>query len=250
MVGGDVLSQFAEAEFAVLPLGSLEWHGPHLPLGSDSIIAEGFAGELDEGPWSAVRYPTIWFTAVPGQTRHYPGTVGIRPDHMVSYIVQVLEQIHRTGIERILLLNAHDANMATARAAMEWVSGELPVSLLLVNWFQLLTPGEVADVLGDGPVRGHGGAVETAAVMAFAPELVRLEGVEDLPPRPRLATAQSVLVESHPSPWQGWSGYVGGVTAGQASSIRTKASDALRRLVTEWLERPDPEPSTTGVPHA
>lgn len=248
VTGVDVAATLAAADFAVLPLGSVEWHGPHLPLGSDTILAEGFADELVDGDWNAVRFPTVGLTAVPGQTRHYPGTVAIEPETMVDYLRQVLRGIARNGFRRILLLNAHDANMATARAAMERLAGELPVSLLLANWFQLVPWTDTTELLGDVPTRGHGGAFETAGVLAFAPETVRTEGVADLPPRPRMQTAEHVLVESHPSPWQGWSGHVSVVTEAGAAAIRRKAAHRLRELVTEWLARPEPEPPETGVP--
>jgi len=248
VTGADVADTVASADFAVLPLGSVEWHGPHLPLGSDTILAEGFASELSQGDWKAVLYPTVGLTAVPGQTRHYPGTIAIRPETMVDYLSQVLLSIHNSGFSRILLLNAHDANMSTARAAMEWVSGESPVSLLLANWFQLVPWSDTTELLGDVPTRGHGGAFETAGVLAFAPETVRLDTVEDLPPRPRLATADHVLVESHPAPWQGWSGHISVVNEPGAAEIRRKAATRLRALVAEWLERPEPESPRTGTP--
>ncbi|CAM3244813.1 creatininase family protein [Stackebrandtia soli] len=248
VTGADVADVVASADFAVLPVGAIEWHGPHLPLGTDTILADGFADALDGGDWTAVRYPTVSLTAVPGQTRHYPGTVAVRPDTMVDYLSQVLLGIARNGFRRVLVLNAHDANMSTARAAMEWVSGELPVSILLANWFQLVPWTETAEILGPGPARGHGGAFETAGVLAFDPETVRLDGVDDLPPRPRLQTADHVLVESHPAPWQGWSGRLSMVTQDGADEIRRRAERQLHALVAEWLARPEPESPTTGVP--
>lgn len=247
ILGADLKQRLAEADFAVLPLGSVEWHGPHLPLGSDTILAEGFAGELEAGPWHAIQYPTIALTAVPGQTRHYPGTIAVRQETMVGYLAQVLEQIARSGFERILILNAHDANMATVRAAMEWVSGELPVSLLLANWFQLVPWEVTARILGEGPARGHGGAFETAGVLAFEPELVRPDAVEDVTPRPRLTASDHVLVESHPAPWYGWSGHISMVSSQGAAEIREHAAATLRSLVSEWLERPRPEAASTGT---
>lgn len=245
--GADAREVIDAADFAVLPLGSVEWHGPHLPLGSDTILAEGFAAELDAGDWQAVLLPTVALTAVPGQTRHYPGTIGVRPETMVDYLRQVLEGIAAIGFRRILMLNAHDANMATVRAAMEWVSGQVPVSLLLANWFQLVPWSDTTDLLGDVPTRGHGGAFETAGVLAFAPETVDLDAAADLPPRQRLQTADHVLVESHPAPWAGWSGHPSAVTEEAAAEIRSRAAGKLRALVAEWLLRPEPEHPASGV---
>ena len=243
LTGVSVESVIASADFAVLPIGSVEWHGPHLPLGTDTLLAEGFAVALAAGDWNAVLYPTIAFTASPGQTRSYPGTVGIRPETMVEYFTQVLEAILASGFSRVLILNAHDANMSTMRTAMEWVSGRTTASLLLANWFQLVPPEETTELLGSEQPRGHGGSFETAGVFAFAPDSVDLAAVTDVPPRPKLAVeAAHVLVESHPSPWFGWSGNISQVTPEAAAEIRRRATKRLIDLVGAWLLSPPPEP--------
>lgn len=241
--GEHVASTVASADFAVLPLGSVEWHGPHLPLGTDSLIAEATVGSLESGPWTGVGYPTVAFTSSPGQTRGYPGTIGIRPDTMVAYLSQVIEGILDTGFSRLLLLNAHDANMATARAAMEWVSGRRTASLLLANWFQLVPPSETAEIFGPVAARGHGGAFETAGALAAAPDAVSPSSAAELPPRPRLdVDAEFVLVESHPAPWDGWSGSPGLATSARAAEVADRAAGRLSRLVSTWLAAPPPEP--------
>jgi creatinine amidohydrolase len=239
----------AAAEFAVLPVGAVEWHGPHLPLGTDLILAEGFAAEC-AGGHRGVLFPPVAYAACPGQTRPWPGTVAIRPEVAVGYLCDVIEGIVAAGFPRLLLVNGHDANMSTVRAAMEWVSGRRRASLLLVNWFQLVTPDETAAIWGERPARGHGGAYETSAVLGFDPGAVRLDAAADLPPRPRLATGHPyVLVESRPDPWQGWSGHVS--MAGEAAGrrIRELAGARLRDVVDAWLAAPPPgEPGAAPPP--
>lgn len=243
LVGVDVEKIIASTDFAVLPVGSVEWHGPHLPLGTDSLLADGFASALSEGEWQAVLYPTISFTASPGQTRSYKGTIGIRPETMVEYYTQVLEGILAAGFSRVLIVNAHDSNMSTMRAAMEWVSGRSTSSLLLVNWFQLVSSAEAAELFGPIEPHGHGGAFETSGLLAFAPETVHLTEADDIPPRPRLPVdAEHVLIESHPSPWFGWSGNISQVTHDIATELRQHATRRLMGLVEAWLRSPEPEP--------
>lgn len=241
ILGRDVRSTIERADFAILPLGSIEWHGPHLPLGTDTLIAEDIAASLEEGDWTGVRYPPVVFTAVPGQTRHYPGTIGIRPETMVEYFSQLLCGLADLGFRRILIVNAHDANMATVRSAMEWVSGHRTVSLLLANWFQLVTPSETTAIFGEAQPRGHGGAFETSGVLGIDDRLVALDSVQDLPPRPRLTASDHVLVESHPAPWRGWSGHVSQVGPDAAQEVRRIARTRLHALVAEWLATPAPE---------
>jgi creatinine amidohydrolase/Fe(II)-dependent formamide hydrolase-like protein len=151
------------------------------------------------------------YSACPGKTQGYPGTVVIRPELALGYLSDVLEGILRAGFVRVLLLNAHDANMSIARAAMEWVSGKYRSSLLLVNWWQLVTPAETAAqaMFTGHSGRGHGGPYETAVTWAFAPDAVEIDAAAELTPRPNLETDRPyVLVESCPSPWEGYSGLI------------------------------------------
>lgn len=143
------------------------------------------------------------------------------------------------------MVNGHDANMSTVRAAMEWVSGRRTASLLLVNWFQLVTPAETGALYGDVVARGHGGAYETSGVLGFAPQTVRLDAATDLPPRPKLpVTHPYVLVESRPDPWQGWSGHVSRATEQAGRTVRATAGARLREIVAAWVAAPMPAPPT------
>jgi creatinine amidohydrolase len=242
-VPGAELSAVADAaDFAVLPVGAVEWHGPHLPLGTDLILAEGFAAESG-GAHRGVLFPAVPYAACPGQTRLLPGTVPVRPEVAVGYLADVLEGIIAAGFPRVLVVNGHDANMSTVRAAMEWVSGRRQASLLLVNWFQLVTPAETTEIYGEAPSRGHGGAYETSAVLGFAPDAVRLDAASDLPPKPKLPIRHPyVLVESWPEPWAGWSGHVSLANPAAGRRVRELAGERLREIVAAWVAAPLPGP--------
>lgn len=256
--GGELAAVAEAADFAVLPVGAVEWHGPHLPLGTDLILAQGFAAEsaaegatdpaggrgAAPGP-RGVLFPAVAYAACPGQTRPWPGTVAIRPEVAVGYLADVIEGIVAAGFPRLLIVNGHDANMSTVRAAMEWVSGRRTASLLLVNWFQLVTPAETVELYGPLPARGHGGAYETDGVLGFDPGAVRLDAVADLPPRPKLpVTHPYVLVESRPDPWQGWSGHVSLAGEETGRRVRELAATRLREVVAAWVAAPPPAPPT------
>ena len=112
------------AEFAVLPVGAVEWHGPHLPFGTDVILVSEFAARM-HGSFTAVLFPAMPYSACPGKTSGIEGTIAIRPEVARAYLCAILQGIVDGGFERVLVLNGHDANMSMARAAMEWVSGRL-----------------------------------------------------------------------------------------------------------------------------
>jgi creatinine amidohydrolase len=232
----------ARADFAVLPVGATEWHGPHLPFGTDVILASEFARRL-VGDFTAVLFPAVAYSACPGKTSGHPGTIAIRPEIALAYLCDVLQGIVDSGFERVLIVNGHDANMSMARAAMEWVSGRRRASFLLVNWFQLLTPAETSHLFSGHNGRGHGGPYETAAVWSFAPDAVDTSGVEDIPPRPSLATdRQHVLVESYPTPWDGWSGLIGQASREKGDEIVERALVQFERVIAAWLDAPRSDP--------
>ena len=272
--GGELAAVAEAADFAVLPVGAVEWHGPHLPLGTDLILAEGFAAEsaISGGDGAAapgdggatppgdrataagprgVLFPAVPYAACPGQTRPWPGTVSIRPEIAVGYLADVIEGIVAAGFPRLLIVNGHDANMSTVRAAMEWVSGRRTASLLLVNWFQLVTPAETAELYGPLPARGHGGAYETSGVLGFDPDAVRLdarrrpaaeaEAAGDPPVRAGGVPARPVagLVRAH------LAGQRGGRPAGPASS---PGPGCAKSSPPGWPPRCPPRPPTRRCP--
>jgi creatinine amidohydrolase len=253
LAGARVRAWARRAHFAVLPLGSIEWHGPHLPLGTDLILADGFALAVG-GAVQAVTYPAIPYAACPGKTQGYPGTIAVHPDVALRYTCDVLDGILATGFVRVLLLNAHDANMSIARAAMEWVSRRHRASLLLVNWWQLVMPAETAaEGLFIGHTgRGHGGPYETSVTWAMAPDAVELGAAPELRPRAALRTDRPyVLVESSPTPWRGYSGHIRQASRDKGEAIRTLAARHLTALVAAWLRSPLPgQPASIGTRRA
>jgi creatinine amidohydrolase len=239
--GAELANWVAKADFAVLPLGAVEWHGPHMPFGTDLILAEGFANRLP-GDFTAVLYPPVAYTACPGKTQGYPGTVWIRPEVALGYLCDVLAGILRAGFVRVLLLNAHDANMAMARAAMEWVSGQYRASLLLVNWWQLLTPAETQSLFTGHSGRGHGGPYEMSATWAFAPDAMAPGAAPPLTPRPDLATDRPyVWVESRPRPWEGYAGLIDQASREKGEAIVAQALPHLASLLRAWVDAPLPD---------
>lgn len=88
IAGYEVAEAVAGHPLAILPLGSLEFHGPHNPLGSDSIIISGIAERVSTRT-NGLPFPTIKFTQCPAHTAHFRGTVSVRPEVMTMYFAEV-----------------------------------------------------------------------------------------------------------------------------------------------------------------
>jgi creatinine amidohydrolase len=234
--GRNLQSVVENSDFAVLPLGSVEYHGPHAPYGTDLILAEGF-GQLLSGQFSAVVYPGIAYSACPGKTVHYPGTISIGTDTFIQYLRDVLAGILATGFSKILLLNAHDANMSVARAAAEWVTGDFdPSSVLILNWFQMLTTDETNEWgTFDGTGRGHGGPYEISAVQAMCPDCVEVkpEDAELVTPQP-LTKLPYVLVERSPKGWNGYTGKIHETSLATGRRIVDGVTKNINAILEQW----------------
>src|SRR5215469_11655716 len=109
-VGFEVADIVSRSRLAILPLGSLEFHGPHNPLGSDSIIISGIAENVAVRT-NALLFPTMKFTQCPAHTTHFQGTISISPEIMTMYYGDVLRNILHLGFRKIFILNGHDGNI-------------------------------------------------------------------------------------------------------------------------------------------
>ncbi|MBP7589195.1 MAG: creatininase family protein [Thermoanaerobaculia bacterium] len=160
---------------AVLPLGAVEAHGPHLPVGTDVWIAEAMARagaeKLGKEGLSAVVLPSLAYAPAPFANAH-PGTLSIRPETLTALVVDLASAVAARGIAVLALANAHfdPAQVAALRKAVEELrnSGRLRVA------FPDLTRRRLAERLGEEFRSGacHAGRYESSILLATRPDLV------------------------------------------------------------------------------
>ncbi len=172
---------------AILPLGAVEAHGPHLPVGADVWIAEAMARAGVEGlarvGVSALVLPALAYAPAPFADRH-AGTLTIRPETLIALVVDIGAAAAERGIALLALVNAHfdPAQVRALRSAVELLqqSGRLRVV------FPDLTRRRLADRLGEEFRSGacHAGRYESSILLACRPELVDNAARLLLPPLP------------------------------------------------------------------
>jgi creatinine amidohydrolase len=242
IAGFELASVISQCPLAILPLGSLEFHGPHNPLGADSLIISGIAESV------AVRtkgllFPTIQFTQCPAHTANFAGTISIRPEVMTMYYADLLRNILQLGFRKVFILNGHDGNIGPGRGAMAQVANEVKdAALLFASWWEFVPSTKVKELglfkQANGG-HGHGGPLETSAVAAFRPELVHLEKARDLPEPPELSDgAPYFLQKSVASGWPGYSGNVSEASAEKGRTLVKMSEDGIVKLVENWLQNP------------
>jgi len=233
---GDLASIYP---LAVLPLGSLEFHGSHNPIGTDSIIISGLANRVATRV-NALLFPTVTFTQCPAHTAHFAGTISIRPEVMTMYFGDILRNVLNLGLARIFVLNGHDGNIGPVRGAIAEIAHEKPDrALLLASWWEFL-PGEMMKSLNmfrqANGGHGHGGPLETSAVAAFRPDLVHLEKARDLPEPPDLAQGAPYFLEkSSAANWPGYSGQVSEASKEKGQKLLELSEDGIVKLIENWL---------------
>jgi mycofactocin system creatininase family protein len=172
----------------LVPVGSTEQHGPHLPLDTDTRIADAVArGAADRlGPGTVVA-PPVGFAAA-GEHETFPGTVSIGRDALRAVLVELGRSACRWA-RRLVFVNGHGGNLAVLTEVVELHRAEGRDA----RWFGCAPP---AGFPGDA----HAGRAETSLMLALAPELVRLDqatagNVEPLPallPRLRAGGVRAV----------------------------------------------------------
>ena len=163
----------------ILPLGSMEQHGRHLPLLTDTMICEEIVrrAELALGD-AALFLPMVW-AGVSEHHRAFPGTVSVTPQTYVSMLSDILESLIGSGFKRILLLNAHGGNATPGQMALYEVQmrhrEESDLWLVFATWFSLAASQIAALSELDQKKVTHACELETSIVLRMRPELVDLD---------------------------------------------------------------------------
>lgn len=235
--------RIAALPFAVLPVGSLEFHGDHAPFGTDTTLAEGFANAIAQRR-SCLVLPSISYAFVPPLTRDHGPGLNVPPDVFLAYLTAVLCGAADAGIRRVLVVNGHSENQYALRLAAEAAcEGDRSLSVLLVNWWHWVDAGPEsapARAFGEGGGHGHGGPLEISVTAAFdsrgvVPAAADADIAYEAPWwRGR---AQVVGLGQAPEGFAGYHGRVRQVDAEVGRRVVAQVADRLADLVDGWLAR-------------
>ena len=163
----------------LVPVGTCEQHGPHLPLGCDTILVERLADDLS-AEFQILRAPTVEYGVNTATKRPYPGNATVRRKTLHRWMNDLLGSWEQAGIESFIILTAHGHDphqeaLSTLRTRQ--------ARIFTVDIFALDFAGHLEDA--DGPM--HGSELDTSLLLYLAPDAVRMDLAQDfvLPARQR-----------------------------------------------------------------
>ena len=187
----------ASAKTCVIPMGCVEKHGLHLPLGTDNIHSTHIAFEASKLETVCV-FPTFFFGDVPGGPAMPAGSISMPVDLEMRLLEQLCDQIGRNGFEKIIIYNGHGGNKPWLSTFLRDIMNRKKPYVCVVADLKLQAPHKMAEYLeanGTGAIPeltpedeklladyhemgmkiGHGGMGETSYLMAIAPDSVKMD---------------------------------------------------------------------------
>lgn len=185
----DVAELVARTGLAVLPFGSIEQHGPHLPCGTDTMAADLVAVAVAER-LDALIVPAGQYGVTPIHAGH-PGTITLRREVFEAYVANLCEEMAALGVNTFVFVNWHEGNIASLDAVATDLQDRLGVLVITAQACYVAQRIYAAQ----GGELTHGGGIETLAVLAHDPSLARLDRVGE-PSRPEGADALDAMRRS------------------------------------------------------
>ena len=172
------IGKISSKTIAILPLGAIEQHGPHLPVSTDSVIitviAEAVENTLKE---DVVLCPTLQF----GSSHHhleFAGTMSISPDLFTKIIEQLVSSLLHSGFRKIILLNGHGGNITPIKQALSLLSHKFDDSfqpnIVLVNYWELAGKFFAGEPPMETPALCHACEYETSMMLELLPKSVNM----------------------------------------------------------------------------
>lgn len=226
---------------AILPVGAIEQHGPHLPVYVDSCINEGLL-ELAIGMIPEERSVlALPIQSVGKSDEHsaFPGTLTISAETLTNMLIDIGRSVHKAGIKRLVLLNSHGGQPQVLDIVARTLRVELGMFVVNVAWSKMGMPDRAMFPDEEYMYGIHGGGIETSLMLYLRPDLVDMAKAENFVSLAQHMANQFTILEPEGKVGFGWqiqdlnaAGACGDATNADAERGERIARHAAERFVT------------------
>jgi creatinine amidohydrolase len=238
----EISAHFRRKPTVILPVGSVEQHGPHLPTGTDTFASTAIGHAVAER-MDGIVLPPVPLGVTP-MHMGFEGTITLSPSTFSRIVVEMGTAIAKHGARYLLLLNWHEGNIPALTIAAESLHRDHGLSVLTVHACYV-----AAELYGhDSGGLTHGGEIETLAVLAYRPDLVHLDRVDNAsdPDRGRqwdklrrTRSYQPVLTSIRTIAPSGWYGNPEKATVEKGERMMNDVADSIAREATQIFHQLD-----------
>ncbi len=232
-------ARLKRSRLAVLAPGSVEQHGPHLPLGTDAFAADALAEEVAR-KMEAVLVP-LPLVGVSPYHLSWAGSLSFKPQTLIAVVEDICECLAAHGVEKILFVNWHEGNTPTLRLAGDSVQRKFNMRVVVAESHIITNK-----LFGERAQLTHAGNMETAAALMHDPSLVDLSKATNPTPTEegdeghaifRQRDVFPIMRDFHEVARTGWYGKPEEATPELAAEIRQKVSDYIVERATVEFAR-------------
>jgi len=167
--------QARHGRVVVIPVGSCEQHGDHLPVGTDTLIVTSLVkAAVERMPNKALMLPPLWV----GYSPHHmgrPGTITLESSTFISILYDICHSLYQQKFTKILIVNGHGGNEPLINVALSEISRRIPIHICSVTYWRLISE-EISEIRASPPGgMGHACEFETSLAMYLFPKLVKIE---------------------------------------------------------------------------
>ncbi|MFD3259613.1 creatininase family protein [Paenibacillus lentus] len=192
----DIVEKIKRMPCAILPIGAVEAHGPHLPLGTDNLLAERLARRLAERTKSFV-LPTLPYGQV-WSLQNFPGSINVSNEALIRMLYDIGESLYSQGLRIYVMLNGHLGNAVALKEAARLLYKDYPE--LKVYYFFYPGSKQAIERMRETPASHasyfHACELETSYMLYLAGEYVDMDkALNDIP-------NIGVEADCTPTPWE------------------------------------------------
>jgi creatinine amidohydrolase len=171
-------NEFPPHGIAVLPVAAVEQHGPHLPVGVDTYIAQAYLARVRAllPQESSVLILPVQAVGTSDEHRAYPGTLTLSPETALRAFIEIGEGVHRAGVKKLVIINSHGGNITLIDLAARQLRVRHSMLAVHSSWGRFGYP-EGLFTAAERTHGIHGGDIETSIMLAALPDLVRRDKI-------------------------------------------------------------------------